>query len=99
MECKKETLEITIPFWLTVCILLATFALGVLVHKVIINPTTIKIAEVVQETSLILQVEDGRQYQFLELSGGKENQYAIYVNPRNNRVRKVVQVQRVVFEE
>ena len=37
-------------------------------------------ATVIQENPLILEVEDGRQYQILEASGSENESYFIYVD-------------------
>ena len=55
-------------------------------------------ATVIQENPLILEVEDGRQYQILEASGSENESYFIYVDRKTGRLDKVIQAQRTVFK-
>lgn len=54
-------------------------------------------ATVIQENPLILEVEDGRQYQILEASGSENESYFIYVDRKTGRLDRVIQAQRMVF--
>ena len=55
-------------------------------------------ATVIQENPLILEVEDGRQYQILEASGSENESYFIYVDRKTGRLDRVIQAQRTVFK-
>lgn len=87
---KYRATSITIA---VVCLLiLIVFLVGVYVPQ----PLP---AVVVQEEPLILQVEDGRQFQLLGTSGSTDESYIVYVDFRTGRVKSIVQARRVIFEE
>lgn len=56
-------------------------------------------AVVVQEEPLILQVEDGRQFQLLGVRGSAEERYIVYVDIKTGRVKAILQDGRFLFEE
>lgn len=56
-------------------------------------------AVVVQEEPLILQVNDGRQFQLLGTSGSASESYIVYIDIKTGRVKSIVQERRVIFKE
>lgn len=55
-------------------------------------------ATVIQENPLILEVEDGRQYQIPEASGSENESYFIYVDRKTGRLDRVIQARRTAFK-
>ena len=81
-------------------ILIATVCLWILVAFFVgANLSQPLPAVVVQEEPLILQVDDGRQFQLLGTSGSTKESYIVYIDIKTGRVKYIVQARRILFKE
>lgn len=81
-------------------ILIATVCLWILVAFFVgANLSQPLPAVAVQEEPLILQVDDGRQFQLLGTSGSTDESYIVYIDIKTGRVKSIVQARRVIFKE
>ena len=99
-DMKKDKLDFPFMF-VSIAEILVLFALVfymLWVVRVIFIQVQLP-AKVIQENPLILEVEDGRQYQILEASGSENESYFIYVDRKTGRLDRVIQAQRTIFQE
>lgn len=80
--------------------LIATVCLWILVAFFVVTHVPQPLpAVVVQENPLILQVDDGRQFQLLGTSGSTDESYIVYIDIKTGRVKSIVQARRILFKE
>lgn len=91
MKLKKYRATIAVIVTICLQVLIAFF--------IVTNVTRPLPAVVVQEEPLILQVDDGRQFQLLGTSGSTDESYIVYIDIKTGRVKFIVQARRVIFEE